>query len=102
MRAHVQLIVSVVVLAAVGLLLVVAFHGTAGAALADPASAIRGSLGTPLEDLSLENSTGALTLILNGGFVLLAGVWALLLTRSPHTRVRGSAPTVLRPTLNRG
>jgi hypothetical protein len=101
MRSHVPLIVSVVVLAVVGQLLVVAFHGPAGA-LADPASAVRGSLGTPLEDLSLENSTGALTLILNGGFVLLAGVWALFLTRSPRTRVRRSARTALRPTLGRG
>jgi hypothetical protein len=101
MRSQVQLIIGVVVLAAVGLLLVVAFHGPAGA-LVDPASAVRGSLGTPLEDLSLENSTGTLTLILNGGFVLLAAVSALLLTRSPHTRVRRTARTGLRPTLDRG
>jgi hypothetical protein len=84
MRAKVQLIVSVAVLAAMGLLLVVASQGLG--ALADPASAVRGSLGHPLEEMGLENSTGALTLILNGGFVLLAGIWLLILTRTPHPK----------------
>jgi hypothetical protein len=101
MRSHVQLIIGVVVLAAAGLLLAVAFHGSAGT-LADPASAVRGSLGTPLKELSLENSTGALTLILNGAFVLFAAVWALLLTRSHRTRTRRSARTSLRPSPERG
>jgi hypothetical protein len=93
MRSKVQLIISVVVLAAMGLLLVAAF--SASGSVADPASAVRGSLGTSLEDLGVDNGAGALTLILNGAFALLAGVWVLVLTRSPHTKVRtGRRPTV--------
>jgi hypothetical protein len=95
MRSKVQLIISVVVLAVMGLLLVAAFSASGG--VADPASSVRGSLGTPLQDLGVENGTGALTLILNGAFALLAGVWVLVLTRSPYSKARAGR----RPTLGR-
>lgn len=43
---------------------------------ADPASAVRGSLGVSLENLSLKNNLGKLVFLLNGGFALLAGAVA--------------------------
>jgi hypothetical protein len=42
----------------------------------DPASAVRGSLGVSLENLSLQNNPGKLVLLLNGGFALLFGAVA--------------------------
>jgi hypothetical protein len=39
---------------------------------ADPASAVRGSLGVSLENLSLSNDLGKLVFLLNGGFALLS------------------------------
>jgi len=52
--------------------------GVAHAAVeADPASAVRGSLGVSLESLSLSsNGLGKLVFLLNGGFALLSGVVA--------------------------
>jgi len=38
---------------------------------ADPASAVRGSLGVSLESLSPDNHLGELVFLLNGGFALL-------------------------------
>ena len=46
------------------------------AVAADPASAVRGSLGVPLEDLSLSNHLGELVFLLNGGFAVLFGAFA--------------------------
>jgi hypothetical protein len=43
---------------------------------ADPASAVRGSLGVSLEDLILSNNVGKLVFLLNGGFALLFGAFA--------------------------
>jgi hypothetical protein len=43
---------------------------------ADPASAVRGSLGVSLENLSLSNRLGELVFLLNGGFALLFGALA--------------------------
>jgi hypothetical protein len=40
---------------------------------ADPASAVRGSLGVYLENLGLSNNLGELAFLLNGGFALLSG-----------------------------
>lgn len=42
----------------------------------DPASAVRGSLGVSLENLSLKNNPGRLVFLLNGGFALLFGAVA--------------------------
>lgn len=42
----------------------------------DPASAVRGSLGVSLEDLTLSNHLGELVFLLNGGFALLFGAFA--------------------------
>ena len=42
----------------------------------DPASAIRGSLGASLDDLSVDSPVGVLSLVLNGGFALLFAVFA--------------------------
>jgi len=45
----------------------------------DPESAVRGSLGVPLEELSLSNQFGALLFLLNGAFLLLYGLIALVI-----------------------
>ncbi len=42
----------------------------------DPSSAIRGSLGASLDDLSIASPVGLLSLLLNGGFALLFAVFA--------------------------
>jgi hypothetical protein len=44
----------------------------------DPSSAVRGSLGASLDDFSLGNHLGALTFVLNGGFALLCGAFAVI------------------------
>jgi hypothetical protein len=51
---------------------------------ADPASAVRGSLGVSLEDLSLGNSLGKLVFLLNGGFALLFGALACFAAAKGH------------------
>jgi hypothetical protein len=48
------------------------------AAEIDPASALRGSLGVSLGDLSLSSNFGRVSLLLNGGFALLFGTLASL------------------------
>jgi hypothetical protein len=53
----------------------------------DQVSAVRGSLGASLEDLSLSNSFGKLVIFLNGGFALLAGLLAVILARKRSSRV---------------
>lgn len=45
----------------------------------DPATAIRGSLGGSLEDLSLNGNLGTVSFYLNGGFALLFILFAVLL-----------------------
>jgi hypothetical protein len=51
-------------------------EGSAFAQSIDPASAIRGSLGVSLANLSFSDHLGALSLFLNGGFALLCGAIA--------------------------
>jgi hypothetical protein len=51
---------------------------------ADPASAVRGSLGVSLEDLSLGNNLGKLVFLLNGGFALLFGAFACFAAARHH------------------
>jgi hypothetical protein len=57
-----------------------AFLMLSGAAFAqveaDPASAVRGSLGVSLENLSLSDHLGELVFLLNGGFALLFAAFA--------------------------
>jgi hypothetical protein len=52
------------------------------------ASAVRGSLGVPLEDLTLSSGAGASLFFLNAGFALSFGVIAFMMTRREgwHTR----------------
>jgi hypothetical protein len=60
---------------------------------ADPASTLRGSLGVPLEDLSLSNSLGKLVFLENGGFALLFGTFACFAAARHHReRLRDKAP----------
>jgi uncharacterized membrane protein len=51
--------------------LVSALSAPASASEADPASAVRGSLGVSLDDLVLSSGAGATVFLLNAGFVLL-------------------------------
>jgi hypothetical protein len=51
---------------------------------ADPASAVRGSLGVSLENLSLSNNLGKLVFLLNGGFALLSGAIACFAVTRHH------------------
>jgi hypothetical protein len=51
---------------------------------ADPASAVRGSLGVALENLSLSDDLGKLVFLLNGGFTLLAGAVACIAVTRRH------------------
>jgi hypothetical protein len=51
---------------------------------ADPASAVRGSLGVSFENLSLSNDLGKLVFFLNGGFALLAGAFACFAVARHH------------------
>jgi hypothetical protein len=51
---------------------------------ADFASAVQGSLGVSLEDLSLSNNRGKLVFLLNGGFALLFGAFAYFAAARHH------------------
>jgi hypothetical protein len=51
---------------------------------ADPSSAVRGSLGVSLEDLSLSNHPGELVFLLNAGFALLFVVFACFAAARRH------------------
>ena len=51
---------------------------------ADFASAVQGSLGVSLEDLSLSNNLGKLVFLLNGGFALLFGTFACFSAARHH------------------
>ena len=51
---------------------------------ADPATAVRGSLGVSLENLSLSNNLGELAVLLNGGFALLSGAVACFAVARRH------------------
>jgi hypothetical protein len=74
MRIHLQSVrACAAVLAAVALLSVEIKLPAVG--IDDSASAVRGSLGVPLDNLSLSNDLGKLSFLLNGGFVLLSGAF---------------------------
>jgi hypothetical protein len=62
--------------------LVSALSAPASASEADPASAIRGSLGAPLEDLVFGNGAGAGVFLLNAGFALLFAAVCIALRRA--------------------
>lgn len=55
---------------------------------ADPASAVRGSLGVSLENLSLKNNLGKLVFLLNGGFALLWGAACFAVARLNREPIR--------------
>jgi hypothetical protein len=79
MRLHLQsLMARNVALAAVGFIFVV-LSAPALAAELDPASAVRGSLGASLGELSLSNGGGRLAFLLNGAFALLCGALVAIL-----------------------
>ena len=85
MRSQIHAIVpaAAAVLAALGV------SASASAADVDPASAVRGSLGVSIGDLSLDTSLGAAVFFLNAGCVLLFVAIALTLKRAkPHSSLR--------------
>jgi hypothetical protein len=62
-----------------------AYYGLAASRVAaDAASAVRGSLGVSLEDLSPSNNFGMLVFLLNGGFALLSGAFACFAVAKHH------------------
>jgi hypothetical protein len=63
-----------------------AFSVAHAAVEADPASAVRGSLGVSLDNLSLSNNFGELAFLLNGGFALLSGAAALFAAARRHRK----------------
>jgi hypothetical protein len=86
MRLHFHTAVPAVV-ALVGLVSAPSASGSPSEA--DPASAVRGSLGLPLEDLVLSNGAGATVFLLNAGFVLCFAAICIAARRSkPHKRWR--------------
>ena len=74
MRVQLRSIAAIAVVFAGVALLLLAFR--IPAAEIDPASAVRGSLGVSLEDLSLTNNFAKLTFLLGGGCALLLGAFA--------------------------
>ena len=97
MRLHVQPVLTCVTASATVALLFAQIN-VAGATAIDPTSALRGSLGASLEDLSLDDSFGRLSLLLNGGCALLFGALASLAVARRHRdprsnrRYQGEAP----------
>jgi hypothetical protein len=73
--------INAIVPAAVAILAALALTATASAADIDPASAVRGSLGVSIEDLSLDARVGAAVFFLNAGCLLLFAAIALAFTR---------------------
>ena len=63
-----------------------ALNSFASAADVDPASAIRGSLGSSITDLSFDSTGGALLFFLNAGCVLFFAAIAVMVTRSKARR----------------
>jgi hypothetical protein len=75
------------VLALVGL--VSARSAAASASEADPASAVRGSLGVSLDDLAFDHGAGATVFLLNAGFVLLFAAVCIAVRRK-DSKPKGS------------
>jgi hypothetical protein len=74
MRTHLQSAAACAAVLAAGALLFAEIQ--VPAAGIDSASAVRGSLGVTLQDLSLDDNLGQLSFVLNGGVALLSGVFA--------------------------
>ena len=74
---------------------VVNLHAPAAAAAVDPSTAVRGSLGVPLEDLAIHSTVGNLTLYLNGALALLFACIAGIVVRV-GTRKRNGMPRTVR------
>jgi hypothetical protein len=74
MRTHLQSVAACAAVLAASALLFAEIH--VPAVEIDSASAVRGSLGVTLLDLSLDNNLGQLSFVLNGGVALLSGVFA--------------------------
>jgi hypothetical protein len=62
--------------------LVSALSAHASASEVDPASGVRGSLGVPLDDLTLSNGAGATVFLLNAGFFLLFAAICIAVRRA--------------------
>jgi hypothetical protein len=71
--------------------LVSALSAPASASEADPASAVRGSLGVPLDDLVLSSGAGATVFLLNAGFALLFAAICIAVLRA-EARKRRQVP----------
>jgi hypothetical protein len=84
MRLHFHAAVPAA-LTLVGLVFAPGAH--ASASESDPASAVRGSLGVPLEDLVFSNGAGASAFLLNAGFLL---VFAAICIAARRTDSRGA------------
>jgi hypothetical protein len=69
----------------------------AAATQIDAASAVRGSLGVSLEDLTLSSGAGASVFFLNAGFALLFGLIAFMVSRMDG---RQASRIPFRPTSN--
>ena len=63
-----------------------AFSTAQASVEADPASAVRGSLGVSLDNLRLSDNFGELAFLLNGGCALLFGAVALSVVASRHRK----------------
>ena len=85
MRLHLQSVVTAAIASATVILLFAEIN-VAGATAIDPTSALRGSLGVSLGDLSLSSDCGRVSLLLNGGFALLFGAFASLAVASRRRR----------------
>ena len=94
MRLHLQCIVPSAA-ALIGLALA---QSSQAAAQIDAASAVRGSLGISNENLMLGSSGGASVFLLNAGFALLFGAFALMARRAGKRR--GDARIPFRATSN--
>jgi hypothetical protein len=65
-----------------------ALSAPASASEADPASAIRGSLGASLDDLAFSHGAGATVFLLNGGFALLFAAVCIAVRRANSRKTR--------------
>src|ERR1700722_7701007 len=83
MPLHVRSVVTCVVASATVALLFAEIN-VPGATAIDPTSAVRGSLGASLGDLSLDDNFGRLSLLLNVGCPLLFGPFASLAVARRH------------------
>jgi hypothetical protein len=97
MRLHVRSVVACAI-ASVTVALLFAEINVPGASAIDPTSAVRGSLGASLGDLSLDDNSGRLSLLLNGGCALLFGAIASLAVARRHRDPLGNRRYQMAPT----